>query len=513
MAEFRTAVAVGVGWTAAQKWLVRIAAVLTFVVLSRLLTPADIGLVALALAFLGVLGVVADLGASTFLVQTQTWDERTRSTTFWTTTALSVAATALIVVVAAPLAAALGEPRLGPVVQALAPILVVTASTAVPTAILRRELRFRELALREMAAGLASAVVGIALAVAGAGVWALVAQSGSQALVSAVLVWRMSAWRPTRQVSREAFDALRRFGGPVLAVNLLQSVRDRLEQFVLGALVGVSALGYWTVAVRLLALLVEVSVAVLDSVALPVFAAARTSADRFRRAFEYALAATQVLLVPAVALLAVVSPVVIPWAFGPQWGASIPPAQVLCLAYGIAGLAWFNRSALLSHGRSGVELALTATSLVIHLGLVVVVAPLGLTALAWAFTGEALVTVLLGTLVLHRTLGLGPATVARAARVAGCGALAVGAALAAMQALELGPVPGVLLGGTVTVAVLAAGTWLTNATLLRQLADDVRRVLGRRGGVAVETVDGQRPDEAGGDAGPERVRGDVAAHQ
>ena len=312
MAEFRTAVAVGVGWTAAQKWLVRISGVLTFVVLSRLLGPDDIGLVALALAFLGVLGVVADLGAATFLVQTRSWDERTRSTTFWTTLTLSLLATGLVVGLAAPLAAVLGEPRLAPVFQALAPILVLSVTSAVPTAILQRELRFRELALREMAAGLISAVVGVGLAVAGAGVWALVGQSGTQALVSAVLVWRMSAWRPTGQVSREAFTELRRFGGPVLAVNLLQSVRDRLEQFLLGALVGVTALGYWTVAVRLLALLVEVSVAVLDSVTLPVFAAARTTAERFRRAFEYALSATQVLLVPALALLAVASPVLLP---------------------------------------------------------------------------------------------------------------------------------------------------------------------------------------------------------
>src|SRR3954471_23993262 len=154
MAEFRTAVAVGVGWTAAQKWLVRIAGVLTFVVLSRLLSPADIGLVALALAFLGVLGVVADLGAATFLVQTRSWDEKTRSTTFWTTLGFSVAATGLVVVLAAPLAGLLGEPRLAPVFQALAPILVLNVTSAVPSAILQRELRFRELALREMAAGL-----------------------------------------------------------------------------------------------------------------------------------------------------------------------------------------------------------------------------------------------------------------------------------------------------------------------------------------------------------------------
>lgn len=94
---------------------------------------------------------------------------------------------------------------------------------------------------------------------------------------------------------------------------------------------------------------------------------------------------------------------------------------MLCLAYGSAGLAWFNRAALLSHGRSGVELGLTATALVVRLCLVVAVAPLGLTALAWAFVGEAVVTVLLGSIVLGRTLDLGPATLARAVRVAGSG--------------------------------------------------------------------------------------------
>jgi O-antigen/teichoic acid export membrane protein len=480
VAEFRTAVAAGVGWTAAQKWLVRISGVLTFVVLSRVLSPADIGLVALALAFLGVVGVVADLGAATFLVQTPSWDEETRSTTFWTTLGLSVLAMAGVVALAGPLATLLGEPGLTPVFRALAPVLVVNAASGVPAAILQRELRFRELAMREMASALVAAAVGVGLAVAGAGVWALVAQSGTQALVASVLVWRMSTWRPTRQVSRTSFAELRKFGGPVLAINILQSVRDRLEQFLLGALVGVAALGYWTVAVRLLALLVDVSVAVLDSVALPVFAAARTAPDRFRRAFEAAQASTQMLLVPALALLAVLSPVLLPLAFGPHWGPAIGPAQVLCLAYGVAGLAYFNRAALLSHGRSGVELLLTSTSLAIHVVLVVVVAPLGLTTLAWAFTGEALVTVLLGAGVLRATLGIGLGTLARAARVVGSGAVAVAAGLVAMHVTTLAPIADALVGLAVTAVLLAAMLWWTNAELLRQLADDGRRLLRRQ---------------------------------
>ena len=144
MAEFRMAVASASagrrprsGWYASRR---------PHVVLSRLLGPADIGLVALALAFLGVLGVVADLGAATFLVQTRSWDERTRSTTFWTTLGLSLAATALVVVLAAPLAELLGERWLGWCYRRSRGCWS-RGHSAVRTAMLQRDLRFGELAL------------------------------------------------------------------------------------------------------------------------------------------------------------------------------------------------------------------------------------------------------------------------------------------------------------------------------------------------------------------------------
>ena len=480
MAELRTAVASGVGWTAAQKWVVRLAGVVTFVALTRLLGPADIGLVTLALAFVGVLGVVADLGTTTFLVQTRTWDEATRSTAFWTTTVLSVAATALVVALAVPIAALLGQPRLALVMMALAPTLVGTALSAVPMAVLQRELRFRELALREMVAGLVSAVIGVGLAAAGAGVWALVGQSLTQAAVGTALVWRMSDWRPTRQVSRASLRELRRFGGPTLAVNLMLAVRDRLEQFLLGLLLGVTALGYWSVAVRLLALLVDVSASVLDSVALPMFAATRDDPPRFRRAFEQALASAQVLLVPVLAVLAVASPALLPWAFGAHWTPAVGPAQALCVAYGIAGLGYFNRAALLSHGRAGVECVNSGVALLLHLAVVVVVAPHGLTALAWAFSAEAVVVVALGAVLLRRTVGVGFAAVRRGAVVVGSGIAVTAAALACVHAVGLGPVPGALLGAVIALAGVAAATWLTNATLLRRLAGDVDQLVRRR---------------------------------
>jgi O-antigen/teichoic acid export membrane protein len=478
----RQQIAAGVGWTALQKWIVRFAGILTFVVLSRLLTPSEIGLAALALAVVGALGVIADLGASTFLVQARTCDQATKSTVFWTALAGSGVAAGLLVLAAAPLTQLLQEPRLLPMVQALAPVLVLNALGAVPAAILQREMRFRAMAVRETAATIAAAVVGAGLAARGAGVWALVLQSLVQAAVSAVLVWQMSGWRPSWEVSWDALRELRRFSGPLLGVNMMQAVRDRLDQFLLGAVLGVHALGLWAVAVRLLTVLADVSVAVLDTVALPLFSASRESRERFQRVLESAMASAQVLLVPALVCLAVTSPVLIPWMFGSQWAAAVPPAQVLCLGYGIAGLAYFNRAALLSHGRSGVELALTGGFLVLHVTAVVLVAPLGLTALAWAGVAEACLTVVVGALILRATLGTRLHTLVRSFRVVVVGVLAAAAAVAVSEWTSgwSGQTTRLSASGAMALVVLAVGMYGTNRALLRDVVADVRGLATRR---------------------------------
>jgi O-antigen/teichoic acid export membrane protein len=475
--DFRTQVAVGVGWTALQKWLVRLTGLLTFVVLSRLLTPAEIGLVALALAVVWMLGVIADLGASAFLVQTRDWDDTTRNTVFWTALAASVAAMSVLMAGSAPLAALLGEPRLRPVLLALAPVLVLNAAGAVPTAVLTRELRFRQLALREGCATVAGAAIGVLMAFGGAGVWSLVAQTAVQATVACALVFWSSRWRPGVAVSGTALRQLGRFGGPLLGVNVLQSLRDRGELFLLGSLLGVDALGYWTVAVRLLGVVADLSVAVLDVVALPVFAARRDEAARFARAFESAVSSTQVLLVPALVVLAVTSPVLVPWAFGEVWQPAVLPAQVLCLGYGVAGLAYFNRAALLAHGRSGTELALTAPLLAVHTAMVIVIAPFGLTALAWGGAAEALLSVLVGALVLRGTVGITPRSLDRGSRVVVSGAVASVVGLAVADVVPGGTLVATLVGTVAALAFFALLLWVTNAELVRQVKADARRMV------------------------------------
>ncbi|MFQ1003237.1 lipopolysaccharide biosynthesis protein [Modestobacter sp. SSW1-42] len=476
-ADYRRRVLVGVGWTALQKWAVRFASLATFAVLGRLVGPADIGLATLATAVIGLLTVIADLGASAYVVRAPRLDRRALSTVFWTNLALACGAGLLVAGVAHPLAAVLGEPRLGPVLQVAALLLPLSALATTPVALLTRELDMRPLAFREMIAALFGAAVGLSAAFAGAGVWALVAQALAQAVAGIVVVWRATTWRPTREFHPPAAREMARYGSGVSGSNLVQALHDRTEQFVLGAVAGVEVLAYWAIGTRLLNLVYDVSMAVLDMVALPVMS--RVSADRQRLAktLDSATAGGLLLLVPVLLVVWFTAGWVIPLVFGPGWTPSVALIQVLCLTYAVGGLSWFSRPALLAAGRSGVEFAVTLLGLGVHVAAVVLAAPHGLIVLAWVVTGEAVLMVAVRAAVQRRCIQVGWSVYLRSVRVlvAGGVAVAVAAGLRETVAGTGGQVLAVAAGAVAYLALV----WLLNRSLVGEVVGDVRRLAGR----------------------------------
>ena len=467
-----------VGWSAVQRWTVRLAGVATFVVLGRLLEPAEIGLATLATAVVGLLAVVADLGMTTFLVQADHADRRTTSTVFWTALGLGTLGAVLVALGAGPVALLLDEPDAAPVLRALAGGLVLTALTVVPAALLLRGMRFRAMAGRGVGAALVSAVVGVWLAFAGAGVWALVAQNLVQNAVSLVWFAAVARWHPSFTFSRPVLREAWRFGSALLGINLVQAVRDRSDGVVIGALGGLDLLGYWAVATRLLGLLQEVTMSVMDHVALPLFVRVRDDMPRFLRGYETAGALSTAALAPLVAVLAAVSPVVVPGLFGRQWEPSVLPAQLLAVAYGVGAVGYFNRSALLAFRRSGTAWGVAAGSLVVHLLVLLVASPHGLVALAAGMAVAQVVIVVGSALVLHRTVGVGARVYDRAVR-----ALLAAAASVPPMLLLTSAVPGwggAVLAGAVGVVVYAGLLLLVDRSLVREGVADVRGLLRRK---------------------------------
>ncbi len=471
----RAQAAAGVLWAAAEKWLVRASTLVGFVILGRLLEPAEFGVVALAMVFITVLTVVTEAGFGVYLVQRATLDRVVTSTTFHLSAALGLVLAPALALGAPGLASLLDAPALAQVLPALAVALLFAALSVVPASLLQRELRFRELAVRQVLATGLSVVAAVALAFAGAGVWALVAQTLVRTVVAFAVLWSTAGFRPSWTFSARAAREAVSFGSKSLGVDLLRRVRDEVDGLVIGVVAGTTLLGYWTVAVRLVTVLVDLFGAVLGRVAYPVFAKVREDPPRLARAVGTSMATGALVLAPALVLLALTSDVVVPWVFGDQWRPATAVAAVVAFRAIAYGLSDFHRAALVASGRPGVELVVMVVQVCGQVALLLLLADRGLVTLALGLTAWAFAVWPLRALILRRS-GIDWGVYAQTGLILACAALAGGVVLGVDALLGLtGP-------GRVTLAVLGGGAVYAAGVLVlcRPTVRSVREVLPAR---------------------------------
>ncbi|WP_432537486.1 lipopolysaccharide biosynthesis protein [Kineococcus arenarius] len=439
---------VGVLWASLEKWSVRLSTLVGFVLLGRLLQPEEFGVVALAMVFITLLTVVADAGFSTYLIQAREVGRRTTSTAFYISLALGALLAGALAAVARPLAAAFDAPQLAHVLPVVSVAVLVAGASSVPVALLARELRFRDLAVRQVAATVTSVVVAIVLAFAGAGVWALVAQHVVRSVVACAVLWARTDFRPAWAFDRVEARAMTRFGASALLVQLGQQTRDQGESLLVGAVTGTTALGHWTVARRFVGVVVDLFSSVVNVVAQPVFAKVRDDRRQLARALGSTSALGALLLAPVLVALALLSDVVVPAVFGSQWRLAASIAAVLALRSLVLSLSEFHRSALLAAGRPGAELAVTVVQLAGQVTIILLVGGGDLVALAWWLTGWMALSWPLRAAVVRKLLGVGWGAYTETGRVLLATALAGGLVLALARWWDPGT------AGTVVVGAL-----------------------------------------------------------
>lgn len=465
---------VGVFWAAAQKWLVRISSLLAFVLLGRLLSPQEFGVVALAMAVITMLATISDAGFTPWVIQKRGLTPRAASTAFWISTGIGTVLAVALAALAVPVADLFDSPELRLVLPVLAGTLVITGLSGVPAALLQRDLRFKELAVRQVVATVLSIVVAVVLAVAGAGVWALVAQTVVRVVVACVILFWAGDFRPRFTFSRPDAADMLGYGSRSLGVTLGGAARQSGEPFLVGAVLGTVALGYWTVAGRLASTVVDLCSAAIGSVAGPVFSELQDEPERLGRTFARLLSVGGLVLVPVMTAMALVSADLVPLLFGAQWAVSAGVASILAATWLFAGLANLQRNLLLGTGRAGRELTLTMGALVGQLGLVVLLGQWGLTAIAVGLSVWGGLVFAVRGAVIARDLGVGMSAYTQLLAVGLAAGLAAGAVLAVVLGRDL--------EGAARLAVVAllGGAVFTGAAVLlaRPTVDDLRSSVG-----------------------------------
>ena len=446
-----------------------------FLVLTRFLTPGDIGVVALAVSFIEIMTPLMRAGLPEALIQRAEHDECEADTCFWSGLGMALLLAALLASGAPWIARGFASPALGPVLQALALLLPIGALSATHEARLTRAFGFKALAMRTLLGNLVGGAVGVVMAIEGFGVWSLVAQRLIGSAVGVVLIWTTYRWIPRPRFSIPAFRGMFGFGMHMTAMSFLMSLNGRIFDFLLGFFLGPAAVGYVRVASRGLDMVTQFAVNPLTAVALPALSRLQHDREAFGRAFRRMVQACALMTFPACFGLAVVAPDLVPLVFGPQWRPSGPLLAILCLSAVPITLQYFTWPALAAVGRAD-RSALGITIIVAGAAvLTAIAAPFGLIAVVTAHVLRTHLTLPVSLALLRRHTGVG----SRSLLVAIAHPLAAAAAMAAL--LLVGKPLLHELGAVSRIALLAgAGAALYGALALgsvRPLIRDVRATL------------------------------------
>jgi O-antigen/teichoic acid export membrane protein len=479
-------------WVMVESWLVRLVSLVAFLVLARLLTPSDFGLMALAGIYLTFCSFVIDQGFGTALVQREDLQPSHLDAVFWAQIAIGLAIAALTFAAADAIAGIFQEPGLAPVLRSLSVFPALTGLVLVQQAQLRRELQFRALAIRHIVSAVAGAALGIAMAALGYGVWSLVAQMLSGAVVGLVILWRASTWRPRLAFSAKHLRELSIFGVSVFAHELVWTLAYQIDRLLLGRFAGAGPVGVYTVAQRLVSIVGEVLVVGLQGIVVPVFARVQHDREALLRGLFRAYRLIAFIAFPAFGGLALVAPELVPLLLGAKWIEAVPVVQASAVPTLLYAMGFFLSNVLTAIGRPGLRLLLTSIQAAASAAFVIIVLPRGPSAVALAMGAAALLAYGVNAAMLWRLIGLDPLAYHRQAWPAAAATLLMAAALWGLAPLLTGWPAIAALGAKVAAggAIYLAVTALVARKQWREILDLARSLKSRPGGLPQTTAEG-----------------------
>jgi PST family polysaccharide transporter len=446
------------------------------VLLARLLTPNEFGVVGLALVFVVFAEHVSDLGVAQAIVYFAP-DQRDRDVALFLS-ALSGALLCAVGVLAAPAVADFFRtPEVAPMVRVLAVALLLGALRQVPDAILRRELDFRGRLASEVARAFVQGGASIVLAIAGAGAWAIVWGYLAGSAAGALVAWLVVPYRPGRDVispSRAVAGRLLGYGAPAALQGLLAALIFDIDYVIVGRSLGAEPLGAYTIAFRVPQLVIINVFFVLSAVAFPMFSRVSGDPARLRRGYLTTLRLQTAFGVAAGLGLFVVAPLLVPVVFGARWSASAGALGALALYASARSLGAGAMDVYKGIGRPGLAASVSVVRFAALVPALLIAVSGGIEAVAWTQAALALVFAVGMQAVASRILGLTwadlwpalrPGLALGAGAVAGAGAITWG--LSGDDAARL--VAAIACGA----AGATAAVWLLDAQFVR----DTRELL------------------------------------
>lgn len=365
MEGFREKTVSGVAWSVASQAGRQVAVFLSSVALARLLTPADFGLIAIAVVFSNFTFLLSEQGFSFALIQMKDAREEHLSSTFWMNMAVG-AVLAAAFALAAPLAArAYSLPGLVPVMRTLAVTFAVFPLGMTHKVVMTRELEFRKIAAVEIGAAWAGGALAVVLAWKGAGVYSIAAQHVVETAIAAAAPWALCAWRPRALFLWTAIRELAGFSSRAFASSMANYWVRNVDNLLIGYFLGPVPLGLYSRAYAIMLFPMSRVTWVFSRVLVRSFSIIREEPARVRSLFLKVSRATALVVFPMMLGVVASADAFVAVVFGPQWGDMVPILRVLAIVGMVQAVISLVGSLFLSHDRldAGLRVSLVVQTL------------------------------------------------------------------------------------------------------------------------------------------------------
>jgi O-antigen/teichoic acid export membrane protein len=345
----------GVSWNLIEKFGVQGSRFVFGIVLARLLTPKDYGLVGMMMVFFAVANVFIESGLGQSYVQKENVTELDTNTIFFSNFGISIIVYTVLWFAAPSIADFYEQPILLKLTRVMGVVVLINAFNIIQMAQVRRRLDYKRKTKISLFSNIASGIAGIVAAFYGLGVWALIIKHLSNSLIMTLSLWITNKWSPKLQFSLHSFKTLFSFGGWILLVNVINRIFDNIYALIIGKFFPAAQLGFYTKAKSFQKMSSKQISTSVSSVAFPVFSKWQSYPRKVTKGLEQFLRSTYFIIIPILVILFVVAEPFIIILLTEKWAPAIPYLRLFCIFGFFYPINSINHELLLAMGKSRVN--------------------------------------------------------------------------------------------------------------------------------------------------------------
>ena len=371
-------------WRFAERCGAQLVSFIVSIVLARLLVPEDYGTIALVTVFTVILQVFVDSGLGTALIQKKDADDLDFSSVFYFNFVVCLILYAGMFMAAPFIAKFYDDISLTPVIRILSLTIVISGVKGIQQAYVSRNMLFKKFFFSTIGGTLFSAFLGIGMAYAGFGVWALVAQQLSNTMIDTLILWITVKWRPKKMFSWQRLKELLTFGWKLLVSALLDTGYNNLRNLIIGKMYSSTDLAFYNQGDKFPKIIITNINTSIDSVLLPTMSNSQDDRERIKQMTRRAIKTSTYVMAPLMMGLAFCAEPIVSLILTDKWIPCVPFLRIFCITYMFWPVHTANLNAINAMGRSDWFLKLEIIKKVVGLTILLSTMWFGVMAMAYS---------------------------------------------------------------------------------------------------------------------------------